>query len=382
MDMQDPNNATNTDNQLPDTKVDQDLSDIACVESEHGSAASVDNDHTIDDVTTHNKLQETSAALAKEKTKRRTNPLLTLLLSLLLIGLGAAAGIMGYKYLFEKLATTDAVSTTTAPAQTPDDKLLAVIQRIREIMPSTIEPKVQMTDMPVHRQMGAPYNFYASAPYDKRFDVTTSDTLELTEAAKATKAIHDYLVSDQKAKADKIFDVSADSSFLIKDGATTDTPSMYRYRYTTDTYTCGMFEHSIASETPPYSTKAANISVTCQTANNYLATAKAQQPFYDAIKASPEASKLEKDFMLDIVQSPRPSQVIGYKTTATTIGGDQMFVGRAQALFYQTPDKKWHYFTSVQSSPGCEEYSTVDLKKAYLGTQCFTKDGKESVVSL
>ena len=61
-----------------------------------------------------------------------------------------------------------------------------------------------------------------------------------------------------------------------------------------------------------------------------------------------------------------------------------MGVGGAAGLFYRTSsESKWQYFTATQSFLYCDEYNTDDLKKAYLGEECYERDNvTQSTVQL
>ena len=79
------------------------------------NAKVVDNDHLVEDANTERKLTVTHEALAREKTKRRSKPLLVFLLALLLILLGGLAGALVYKSFFEQSAPS-----TTSTCRSPE----------------------------------------------------------------------------------------------------------------------------------------------------------------------------------------------------------------------------------------------------------------------
>lgn len=56
-------------------------------------------------------------------------------------------------------------------------------------------------------------------------------------------------------------------------------------------------------------------------------------------------------------------------------------IGGANGLFYRTgPEAEWKYFTSLQAVPSCEEFNTEDLRRAFMGMECFDNQGQESTV--
>ncbi len=52
------------------------------------------------------------------------------------------------------------------------------------------------------------------------------------------------------------------------------------------------------------------------------------------------------------------------------------------AIFYQTPDSTWHFFTATkdQDALGCAEYNTEDLVNAFIGFTCIDETGEASYV--
>ena len=58
-------------------------------------------------------------------------------------------------------------------------------------------------------------------------------------------------------------------------------------------------------------------------------------------------------------------------------------IGGAAGLFYRTsPESKWQYFKATQSPLDCSDYDTDDLKKAYLGEECYVDNYNTSTVQL
>ncbi len=104
----------------------------------------------------------------------------------------------------------------------------------------------------------------------------------------------------------------------------------------------------------------------CALKDTYKATAKVQKPFYDAYTAA------RTDYPDQDIAYPRisDSRTRGYKTAEAGLYGEGQPTG-AMGLFYQTPDQTWHYFMGTQQIVSCSKYDTPDLKKAYLGEQCF-----------
>lgn len=71
---------------------------------------------------------------------------------------------------------------------------------------------------------------------------------------------------------------------------------------------------------------------------------------------------------------PKDSQVAPYQTLQVSLGG-------AMGLFYRNnSNSKWQFFTGTQGGMSCEEYNTIDLKKAYAGDICYINGITESTV--
>ena len=81
------------------------------------NAKVVDNDHLVEDANTERKLTTTHEALAREKTKRRSKPLLVFLLALLLVLLGGLAGALVYKSFFEQSAPSTTATSSNNTVQ-------------------------------------------------------------------------------------------------------------------------------------------------------------------------------------------------------------------------------------------------------------------------
>lgn len=73
----------------------------------------------------------------------------------------------------------------------------------------------------------------------------------------------------------------------------------------------------------------------------------------------------------------------GYKTAKAVIKGGEPNQ-QLSAIFYQTPDATWHFFTATQDQDAikCDAYNTDDLKKAFVSFTCTTPSGAVSFVEL
>lgn len=117
----------------------------------------------------------------------------------------------------------------------------------------------------------------------------------------------------------------------------------------------------------------------CADIANYTENAKLATEI-DAMSADKEASSLPQAGTSVSRVVTKDSKTAGYKTAETTISNEYAQAGSAASLFYQTPDKKWHFFTRAQATLPCTDFNTDDLKKAYLDTPCSDTAGRNLTV--
>lgn len=318
-------------------------------------------------------LQEPTAVPSPQPVKKvtRTNPLVFTLLLICMVALAAIAtyAVMIFASGSSKQTNQQPVEqTTTQATETQSNKILTALTSVKTLLPSTKALTQSDTSYPPHRKVGTPYNFYAAGTYNSAWHVQSDSIASTTTASQVTKSVYQYFVTDQKATIDTLI---GDTTFAPLEK--TDTKLM-AYRITTADYTCGL------TETPTYSTASSAItsvviSVSCSTADEYTKNAKVQQPFYTAIST-------DKTYTADVTMLNTPvikaSATANYKTAQVSIGSDTSLTSGAIGLFYQTPDGVWHFFLGTQSELSCSRYSTVDLKKAYAGEECYDEAKKTS----
>lgn len=224
-----------------------------------------------------------------------------------------------------------------------------------------------------HRLMGDPYNIYAAATDSTNWRTGSKTTADFAQATTVTKAIYDHFVTALKAKVDVI-----DGDPNVKTLGTSSTESSRNfYRLSTDAFTCGLVEQVVdRMQTQPYTATSAQITFACSTTDEYTKNAELQKPLYTAYSASKDYSK---DIMLGL-PTIKASAANGYQTAQAQFGNDGQLVGGSVGLFYQTPDKAWHYFINTQNILPCSTYNTTDLKNAYAGEQCGNANGSIGTV--
>lgn len=113
------------------------------------------------------------------------------------------------------------------------------------------------------------------------------------------------------------------------------------------------------------------VSVLCSDMKAFQEVAAAQQPFHSALS---QASRPGANGALYGAPVTKPSKTTGYTLGTLVLGAANMGAGSSELMFYQSPDKTWHYAASmadVGPGPQCSEFSTTEAKAAYLGEMCY-----------
>ena len=151
--------------------------------------------------------------------------------------------------------------------------------------------------------------------------------------------------------------------------------SMYAANYSSKDIAC-----SVNDQKPSTATEQYRAVIGCANTEDYIANAKIDSSFYDAYVANP---KNDKNNLLFDVAAIKQSKTPNFKIATIGVGGSEYgSVGGFAALFYQTPDKIWHFFTGTQNQLPCVRFDTVDLKKAYVGESCYDAANKGATVLL
>lgn len=354
----------NTDD-MTTTRMQSQTAAIDEIESEHEET--VDNDHTLADATTERQLSKTSAALAREKTKRRSRPGLVILICLLMALLGAAAGIVLYQTYFEKApaasTTTTASSTTANTPATAAELVNGVKSALKGTAVKTTQDKFGSVENEKRTQIFASLQAYRPAGYSfSTYPKELSSTF-------VTSASADVAQTDLDTIRSYLEKQGLHATVNRTDGSTTD-------GYYNDTTLC-----SVTSHTGSTSEELQNFTgIACADITSYEATAKNIQPFFAAYEKV-DAKDSSAVGLLLAMPTTTNSKTAGYKT-ATVAAGNTYGADSWMLLFYQTPNNVWHFFKGVQNDLPCSDYNTTDLKKAYLDTSCTDTNGKESSVAL
>lgn len=109
------------------------------------------------------------------------------------------------------------------------------------------------------------------------------------------------------------------------------------------------------------------LSLACATNSAYTAAAEQIKQYYDLFVAN--NPDITGDITIDAVTTQN-SKSDGYKTAEAGISYNNGTEG-VPASYYQTPDGTWHYFRASPVEPYCKDFTTADLKKAYLDQACY-----------
>lgn len=324
--------------------------------AEASSEHPVDNDHALDDAQRDNKFVATSDALAAEKTKRRSKPLMVLVIALIVALLGGGATLAVYKAYFEKPTAQPATVVPSAVQTSPTPTKLTA----KEIVALAT---TKLTGSPVDSTSTPPPAF--NAPSVKvagaDFYVTTSSATEVAGVR------HTIGASQSIVDVASVGKLLSDKGFTVKnfdDPNPGDTYSVYSHA----DVVCSV-ENTAGSNTAAAHT----VTVVCYDMVDYEALTTSLKPFATAYLAAEKAQGRGDSVRFSGKPVIKDSKTPGYKlTTIGTSGydGTSVNVGGFVSLFYQTPDGVWHFFKGAQSVLNCSDYNTQDLKKAYLGEQC------------
>ncbi len=295
---------------------------------------------------------------ATKKPKKRTG--LFLFSLLLTAGAFGAAGWFGHAYLNKQKPTPE----TTTVTQTTQKQ---------EIAPAATATSI-ITEL---SKNGTPATYIeglapASKPTTGKFFVQPVSSPSASVSFAVTDASKE--VQHQKTKAwftDKGFTATLSTpndtsktpatSFTSKDGAVL----------------CDM-------NVGPAGTNASDqrLFVYCANEADYTALATKLSPLYDQYLVKFPTSNKDGNLLMSGYKETS-SKTAGYLLAEVGVG-QVGGTGGAKGLFYQSPDKAWHFVVAHQSTTAsvpCTTYNTPELKKAYLDQAC-TNAGVASTVKL
>ncbi len=306
----------------------------------------VNNDHALSDVHRENQYASATSALEKEKTKRRSKPLLVLLSILLVAALSSAATVVVYKMYAETPTTSAPTGVTSQPAQ----PTTATTLDAKTVLATITTGYAATNDMPMQPIKVAGYDYYVTvSPPGAAAKKDVAYSQSSVETAAIAKQLKELGFAEKK----------------IQDG---DGDAMLIINYTHQDVICRV----TVTKTANNPTGNHLVQVGCENMARIKAKSEAFKPYYALLPSTIKIGQL--------AMSGDPTKVVASKTpgyatldlgvSGVTDQGEYGMGGSAQ-LFYQMPDKSWHYFTGTQNILPCTSFSTPDLKKAYLGHGCY-----------
>ena len=280
----------------------------------------------------------------------------------------AAAGTAAYLHFSQEPAA--APSTTTAqpkPTEVAEDTLtaeeLVVLSRAivtgdtKQSLPDTEGNPYKIFRAPLFKPAG--YDFSVDADVDYGFGSYGTKSTMTSDVTAIQKILTDNKLVET----------------VLQQGSATE---MYAAHYQSGDIICILNDQLPYGE--PESSLNHSVILACADTSSYLKNAQALKPYFEVYAAQSQfdTTKVAMN-TLTVKQSKTP----GYSTASVSIGGSEYgSVGGFAGLFYTTPDKALHYFTGTQSGLQCTSFNTDDLKKAYLGEECFDDSNNATTVKL
>ncbi len=318
----------------------------------------VNNDQALEDVHRDKQVTAANDALAREKTKRRSKPLLVFLLALLMAVLGGAATLAVYKAYFEKPSSSNTTTTPTVQNSTTTPKITAneALATVKTVFPGTSSD----FDTPLYaiRVPGYAFNTDLRAKTDYvglKGDVSADDNaVKMAEIGKALKA---------KAMTEE----------LAETNSMTDYVATYKGSDAVCKVTSAGTADNIRADHA--------VTAVCANMSSFKEVAALQKPFYEAALTS-------GGFTIDTTAAlygrpvTKQSKTTGYTLASLMLGAANMGAGSREMLFYRKGNDVWHYVTSkndVGPGPACSDFTTPEAKKAYVGETCYNGSAATTV---
>lgn len=280
----------------------------------------------------------------------------------------AAAGTVAYLYFSQKPAAAPSTSITQPkPTEVAEDKLTAeeLVALSRAAVTGDAKQTLPDTDGNPYKIFRAPlfkpadYDFSVDADVDYGFGSYGTKSTMTADLAAIQKVLTDNKLVET----------------VLQQGTATE---MYAAHYQSDDIICALGNQLPYNE--PDTSLNFSVVIGCADKSSYLKNAQALKPYFEVYAAQSEydTTKVAMN-TLAVKQSKTP----GYSTASVSIGGSEYgSVGGFAGLFYTTPDKVLHYFTGTQSGLQCTSFNTDDLKKAYLGEECYDDNNNTTTVKL
>lgn len=305
--------------------------------------------------------------------KSRAFPALIIAGFLLVGALGAAAGALGYRAVMNKkpVTTTNTVQTENTTPAGPNAE--AVVKAVKEKMKSPEVPtEVDETSGYMRTKTQDKYSAYM-VPFYQPSGASFTTRPKVYYGFSTASSDQNIITADMKSVRQYLFEQGFTTSAPRFDGDSKLTAS-------SDFQNAGTI-CTVAETNYPYATGGYQVQLGCADLSSYKDNANDLKPLY-TLYADANADIAKQPGLILGSMRPKASRTNGYKTADIVTGNIFSPMGGSVALFYQTPDGNWHYFTNTQNIMACDSFSTPDLKKAYAGQACGDQTGGTTVVTV
>lgn len=292
-----------------------------------------------------------------DRRRPRSNPVLVVFLVLVLTGFGVAAGYaVGY---FAALSTQEKSTDITAtPAPAPKPKHLVLLEELSR----------QISAGDIHDIGGVP----EQRPDGYKYSVALTDTapgLSLTKPAPEAKttlaSIETYFETKNYNK--KLHDTNASAITAVTD-------------YTSSDVKCRL---SAVYKTLNDTTNPVKLTLGCLDTPGYQQLADGAKSYYEAYLRSRGTNSTVAEPIFVGQADVADSKTRGYKLAKYQMSLSTEVADSQIGHFYHGTDKTWKYFAISEGLVSCTDYSTDELKKAYLDQPCLdTVTGRQTTVKL
>jgi hypothetical protein len=293
---------------------------------------------------------------APVKPAKETNKRLVALITAIIIIVLIAGGLAIYTFLLHSNPSLSTSTTPNTPPVSTLEKLTAktLVAKAKVVMKGDAKETGLNAD-------GTPYNVFSAPPFQPTsYNFSVRADKEYGFGSYGTKSV---ITSDLTAIQKVLTDNNLKGTVLDPGSDVGE----YAAQYESADIVCSVSDQKPSNQ----SATNTNYSTTlgCADKSSYLTNAAMLRPYFIVY-----ASQSQFDSTHTLMSTPtlKVSKTAGYSTSTVAISGSVYgSVGGFAGLFYVTPDKVLHYFTGTQNELPCSKYSTDDLKKAYLGEQCY-----------
>ncbi|HEY8886315.1 MAG TPA: hypothetical protein VIM31_02310 [Candidatus Microsaccharimonas sp.] len=290
------------------------------------------------------------------KRLKETNKGLVIFIIILIAIILIVGGLAAYMLLLHNNQALDTANPSNTQTPTTHQKLTAetLVAKAKDVAQGRVKETFLDTD-------GKPYNTFSAPPFKPSgYNFSVRPDVEYGFSSYGTKNV----VATDLTAIQKILTDNGLVASVLDPGSDI---GVYAAQYESTAIVCIISDQKPAKPSPTSTDY--SMTIGCADTSAYLTNAATLRPYFIIY-----ASQTKFDTTQTLMGAPtlKASKTDGYSIATVPIGGSQYgSVGGFAGLFYVTPDKTLHYFTGTQSELPCSKFSTDDLKKAYLGEQCY-----------